>query len=128
MPVRVDRVGKLDTLLIAYIWSTFDDRHEPAAPVIDSLELRVDAHNIHLDANGGTPAQFGIMRPVVGGPAARNSRPLVQRTDLATLRTIAAAQDLEVVAHAGSVDLHYRLWDDQRKALDQLLRSLGNEP
>jgi hypothetical protein len=125
--VRVDRVGKLDYLLIAHIWSTFDQRLDPGQPPIDSVELRADGRSIFLDPSGGTPADFGIMQPV-GTPKGRTVKSLVYRTDLATLGRVAAAQDLAVLVHSRNAEPHYKLWDDQRQALNNLVRSFGAEP
>ncbi len=123
----VNRGGKRDCLLIAYIWSTLDARYEPARPVADSLVLVADDRRIRLDASGGTPADFGIVR-AVGAPAGRTVKPLVFPTDLATLRFIAAARSLEIGAQVGEELVSYTLWDDQRKALDRFVRFLNGEP
>jgi hypothetical protein len=122
----VNRGGKRDCLLIAYIWSTLDARYEPARPVAESLVLVADDRRIRLDASGGTPADFGIVR-AVGAPAGRTVKPLVFPTDLDTLRFIAAARSLEVQARVGDETVSYMLWDDQRKALDRYVRFLNGE-
>ena len=54
----VNRGGKRDTVLIAYIWSTLDARYEPARPVADTLVLVADDRRIRLDASGGSPGDF----------------------------------------------------------------------
>ncbi len=69
----VNRGGKRDCLLIAYIWSTLDARYEPARPVADSLVLVADDRRIRLDASGGTPADFGIVR-AVGAPLGKDGQ------------------------------------------------------
>ena len=95
-------------------------------PVADSLVLVADDRRIRLDASGGTPADFGIVR-AVGAPPGRTVKPLVFPTDLATLRFIAAARNLEVQAKVGEDVVSYMLWDDQRKALDRFVRFLNGE-
>ena len=122
----VNRSGKRDCLLIAYIWSTLDARYEPARPVADILTLVADDRRIRLDAGGGTPADFGIVR-AVGAPEGRTVKPIVFPTDLGTLRYIAAARSLEVQAQVGDDVQSYMLWDDQRKALDRFVRYLNGE-
>lgn len=122
----VNRVGKLDYLLIAYVWSTFDERHEPARLVIDRVQLLADGRAIQLEASGGTPADFGMTR-AVGAPSGRTVKSFVYRTDLGTLRMVADAQDLQVQAGGSDAEQNYKLWDDQRKALDQLVRSLEEQ-
>jgi hypothetical protein len=122
----INRGGKRDCLLIAYIWSTLDARYEPARPVADSLVLVADDRRIRLDATGGTPGDFGITR-AIGAPAGRTVKPLVFPTDLATLRYIAAARTLLVQANVGEETVSYALWEDQRRALDRLVRYLNGE-
>ena len=122
----VNRVGKLDYLLIAYVWSTFDERHEPTRLVIDRVQLLADGRAIQLEASGGTPADFGMMR-AVGAPSGRAVKSFVYRTDLATLRMIADAQQLQVQAGGSDAEQNYKLWDDQRKAFEQLVRSLEEQ-
>jgi hypothetical protein len=122
----VNRGGKRDYLLIAYIWSTLDARYEPARPVADSLILVADDRRIRLDTSSGTPADFGIIR-AVGAPKGRTVKPLVFPTDLDTLRYIAAARNLQVQGNVGDDVVSYMLWDDQRKALDRFVRFLDGE-
>jgi hypothetical protein len=122
----VNRVGKLNYLLIAYVWSTFAERHEPSQPVTDRVQLLADGRSIELDARGGSPADFGMMRPV-GAHSGRPVKTFVYRTDLATLRLVADAQELQVQTTAGDVVQKYKLWDDQRKALDLLVHSLDEQ-
>jgi hypothetical protein len=124
--VTVNRGGRRDCLLIAYLWSTLDARYEPARPVADALVLVADDRRIRLDARGGTPADFGIVR-AVGAPPGRTVKPLVFPTDVATLRYIAAARSLQVQTTVGDEVLDYILWDDQRQSLDRFVRFLNGE-
>jgi len=124
--VTVNRGGKRDCLLIAYLWSTLDARYEPARPVADTLVLVADDRRIQLDARGGMPADYGIDR-AVGAPSGRTVKPLVLPTDLATLSYIAAARYLQVQSNVGDEVRSYRLWDDQRSALDRFVRYFNGE-
>ena len=124
--VSVNRGGKRDCLLIAYIWSTLDARYEPARPVADSLILIADDRRIRLDSSGGAPADFGINR-AVGAPPGRTVKSLMCRTDLATFRFVAAAHSLQLQGNVGDDVVSYMLWDDQRKSLDRLVRVLDGE-
>lgn len=122
----VNRGGKRDSLLVAYIWSTLDARYEPARPVADSLVLVADDRLIRLESGGGTAADFGIIR-AVGAPPGRTVKPLVFPLDLATLGFIAAARNLQIQAKVADQDVSYILWDDQRTALDRYVRFLNGE-
>jgi hypothetical protein len=126
MAVTVNRGGKRDSLLIAYIWSTLDARYEPDRPVAESLVLVADDRLIRLEGSGGTAADFGIIR-AVGAPPGRTVKPIVVPMDLATQRFIAAARNLQIQAKVADQVVSYILWDDQRKALDRYVRFLEGE-
>lgn len=122
----VNRGGKREYVLIAYIWSTLDPRYEPAKAEADALLLVADDRRIRLTANGKTPADLGIAQPV-HAPADQTLKPLVFATDLATLRFIAAAHSVQVQTTVAEAAVTYELWVDQRPALDRLVRYLDGE-
>jgi hypothetical protein len=122
----VNRGGKLEYVLVAYVWSTLDPRYAPAAERADSILLIADDRRIRLDAAGKTPADLGIARPV-HAPPGQDSKPLVFPTDLATLRFIAAARSLAVQTQVGEDTVTYDLWDDERRALDRYVRFMDGE-
>ena len=122
----VNRGGKREYVLIAYIWSTLDTRNEPAKADADALVLVADDRRIRLSANGRTPSDLGIARPV-DAPSGQQVTPLVFPTDLATLRFVAAARSLQIQTAVAEVAVSYELWEDQRPALDHFVRFLGGE-
>jgi len=122
----VNRGGKIQYVLIAYVWSTIDARYAPASALADSLLLMADDRRIKLSANGKTPAELGIAR-AVQAPAGQDVKPLVFPTDLDTLRFVAAARSLAAQATLGEDTVSYELWDDQRRALDRYVRFLNGE-
>jgi hypothetical protein len=122
----VNRGGKLEYLLVAYVWSTLDPRFAPAPASADSILLIADDRRIRLDANGKTPSDLGIARPV-HAPPGQDIKPLVFPTDLATLRFIAAARSLAVQTQLGEDTVTYDLWDDKRRALDRYVRFMDGE-
>jgi len=122
----VNRGGKIDYVLIAYIWSTLDPRYEPAKADADALVLVADDRRIRLTANGRSPADLGIAR-AVDAPQGQQVAPLVFPTDLGTLRFIAAARSLQVQTRLAELAVSYDLWDDQRPALDRFVRYLDGE-
>ncbi len=125
-PAAVNRGGKRELVLVAYVWSTLDARYEPATSATQSLILVADDRRIKLDANGKTPSDLGIAQAVYV-PAGQLVKPLVFPTDVATLRFIAAARGLQVQAKLDDVVIAYELWDDQRAALGRFARFLGGE-
>jgi hypothetical protein len=122
----VDRGGKLEYVLVAYVWSTLDPRYAPASALADSILLIADDRRIRLDTAGKTPADLGIAQPV-HAPPGQDIKPLVFPTDLATLRFIAAARSLAVQTQLGEDTVSYELWDDQRRALDRYVRFMDGE-
>ena len=122
----VNRGGKREYVLIAYVWSTLDPRYEPATANAEALVLVADDRRIRLTANGKTPSDLGIARSV-HAPADQALKPLAFPTDLATLRFIAAARSLQVQTTVADVAVTYELWQDQRPALDRLVRYLDGE-
>ncbi|HMI37687.1 MAG TPA: hypothetical protein VK505_08695 [Steroidobacteraceae bacterium] len=122
----VNRGGKVEYVLIAYVWSTLDALNAPAPGLADSLLLVADDRRIKLSANGKTPAELGIAR-AVHAPPGQDTKPLVFPTDLDSLRFIAAARSLAVQTMLGEDTVSYDLWDDQRAALDRYVRFLNGE-
>jgi hypothetical protein len=122
----VNRGGKLEYVLVAYVWSTLDPRYAPASALADSILLIADDRRISLDSNGKSPTDLGIAR-AVHAPTGQDVKPLVFPTDLATLRFIAAARDLAVQTQAGEDTVRYELWDDKRRALDRYVRFMDGE-
>jgi len=123
----VNRGGKRDYVLIAYVWSTLDPRYEPANVDPDSLVLVADDRRIHLTANGKSSADLGIGR-AIHAPSGRGAKPLAFPTDLATMRFIAAARSLEMQAKSDDTIVTYTLWDDQRGSLDRFVHFLEGTP
>lgn len=122
----VNRGGKLEYVLVAYVWSTLDPRFAPAPAAADSILLIADDRRIRLDANGKTPRELGIARPV-HAPPGQDVKPLVFPTDLPTLRYIAAARSLAVQTQLDEETVTYELWDDKRRALDAYVRFMDGE-
>lgn len=122
----VNRGGKVEYVLVAYVWSTVDARYAPASALADSLLLLADDRRIRLSANGKTPSELGIAR-AVHAPPGQDAKPLVFPIDLATLRFVAAARSLTAQATLGEDTVSYELWDDQRRALDRYVRFQNGE-
>jgi len=116
----VNRGGKLEYVLIAYVWSTLDALNAPAPGLADSLLLVADDRRIKLSANGKTPGELGIAR-AVHAPPGQDTKPLVFPTDLDSLRFIAAARSLTVQTMLGEDTVSYDLWDDQRLLCGRVL-------
>jgi len=121
----VNRSGKVQYVLIAYVWSTLDERYDPIVGT-SALVLVADDRRIRLSANGKTPQDLGIAQPV-RAPAGQELKPAVFPTDLDTLRYIAAAHNLAVQTGAEGESFDYELWEDQRAALARFVAYLNGE-
>ncbi len=130
----VNRSGRTDYVLIAYFWTTFDPHGQlhsgrgraRDAPESEQLVVVADDRRIELTLEGHSARDAGIGLPVHAPPATA-AMPNVYRTDLATLRFMAAARHLAVLQGAEAPDSTYEIWDDQRAALSALVRVLSGE-
>jgi hypothetical protein len=111
----VNRAGKREYVLVAYVWSTLDARFSPVNSARE-LVLSADDRRLVLSANGKTPSDLGIARPV-HAPKGQKLVPLVFPTDLDTLRFVAASRALSVQVGSEGDELAYGLWADGRPAL-----------
>jgi hypothetical protein len=121
----VNRGGKVEYVLIAYLWSTLDPRFADVLNA-DSMLLVADDRRIVLNANGKQPSDLGIAE-TVQAPPGQNLKPMVFATDLATLRFIAAARKVALQVVAGEDAYGYDLWEDQRAALGRFVEFLNGQ-
>jgi hypothetical protein len=121
----VNRGGKVEYVLIAYVWSTLDPRIAQP-PGTDALLLRADDRRIELNANGKQPSDLGIGR-WVNAPPGQVAKALVFSIDLPTLRFIAAARSLSLQTGASDDSFDYELWDDKRSALARFVQFLNGQ-
>jgi hypothetical protein len=114
----VNRGGKTDYVLVAYDWTTFDEhgRSGETLPATTGLVVAADDRRIALTLTGHSAHDVGIGTPVHPPPVS-SAEPDVYRTDLDTLRFIAAARHLAVLRRADDPSSAYEIWDDQRAAL-----------
>ena len=121
----VNRAGKMDYLIVAYRWSTVDTRLETDhSGSTDVLVLSADDRRIELRSASGSARDFGIDKPVHPPPGPRHP-PVVYRTDLASLRFIAASRQLSLQTGAGELAPRFDIWEDGRAALDGFVSSQG---
>jgi len=114
----VNRSGKTDYVLVAYDWTTFDEhgRSGETPGATTALVVAADDRRITLNLAGHSAHDVGIGTPVHPPPAG-SATPDIYRTDLATMRFIAAARHLEVLKQSDAAATAYPIWDDQRAAL-----------
>jgi hypothetical protein len=124
----VNRSGKTDYVLVAYHWTTFDEHGRSGeAPIpAEGLVIAADDRRIALTLAGHSAHEVGIGTPVHPPPVS-STTPEVYRTDLATLRFIAAAGRLSVLKQGDDPSMAYQIWDDQRGALGAFVDLLSGK-
>jgi hypothetical protein len=125
----VDRTGKIDYILIAYFWTTFDPHAregDAQAQRPDDMLILADDRKIHLVKADRSAHEVGIDEPV-HAPTVGPGSPNVYRADPMMLRYIAAARTLRVQTLRGDTELNYDIWDDRRAALAEWVRHLDGE-
>jgi hypothetical protein len=124
----VNRNGKVSYVGIAYFWSTVDPRmRTDPLPAPEPLILQADDRRIELRLQGQSPHDAGIGVPV-HAPPGTVATPHVYGIDLATLRYMAEARQLVVLADSNGALLRYPLWEDHRAALRAFVRRMGGGP
>lgn len=123
----VNRGGKVSFVGIAYFWSTVDPRmRTDPLPAPEPLILQADDRRIELKLRGQSAHDAGIGVPT-HAPPGPPVMPDVYGIDLPTLRFIAEARRLTLLADSGGTRLSYRLWGDQRAALRAFVRRMSGE-
>jgi hypothetical protein len=135
----VNRSGKIDYVVIAYFWTTFDPHGQDGDSAArknsegnaggnrrpDDLIIAADDRRIRLVPQERSPHDVGIEEPV-HAPSVGTGPPVVYHADPATLRYIAAARHLSAETRTGDIELNYEIWDDRRAALSEWLQHLGD--
>lgn len=116
----LDRGGRIDYVLLVYVWSTIDPRNDPGtAARAAGLALVADDRRIAL-----LPLDDpGQSLPPIDRPPVRHFVAAIYRTDLATLRYLIAARYLSLLRSRDGEGARFELWDDERASLAQLVRS-----
>jgi hypothetical protein len=119
--VNVNRSGKVEHLLLVYLWSTVDPRVRPEREwTAQSVVLLADDRNVIFERDSRTPIQAGISRPL-HAPPARDLRAQLYRVDPQTLHFIATSQRLKLVLEDKEAAGAFYLWQDGRQALGDFL-------
>jgi hypothetical protein len=125
----VNRAGKIEYVLIAYFWTTFDPHGrdgDAGSRHPDDLVVVADDRRIHPVRLDLSAHEAGIEERVHAPPVGAGV-PTIYRTDPATLRFIAAARDLSAQTSTGDTELQYELWEDRRAALTAWVRHLDGD-
>lgn len=116
----LDRGGRIDYVLLVYLWSTIDPRNEPG-PLASTADLVLVADDRRIAL---IPFEDpGQSLPRIDRPPVRHFAAAIFRTDLPTLRYLIAARYLSLLQGNGGEEARFELWDDERASLAQLVRS-----
>lgn len=114
----IDRNGRIDYVLIVYLWSTVDPRNVATSAMSEeSLILAADERRIVLRpfADGTQPI------PPIDRPPVRHFTAALYRCDRETLRYLGAVRHLSLLRYEGRDSARFELWDDQRASLAALV-------
>ena len=122
----VDRAGRIEYVIVAYVWSTLDERLDPERRRDTStLVIAADDRRIELTAPVTSPDEVGIADPVLPPPGPLR-QPQVYRIDFATLRFLAAARRVSLLLGTGPLAPTYDVWSDGRPALGSFVDYVGD--
>lgn len=120
----IDRAGKIQLVLIAYFWTTFDPHAQDDVQHPDELTLIADDRRITLTKLNRTAHEAGIEERV-NAPAVGSGPPVLYNADLATLRFIAASRSLSAHTRTADTEMDYSVWEDRRPALAQWVHEVS---
>jgi hypothetical protein len=121
----VDRSGRIDYVLLIYLWSTVDPRNEDGGAATSSADLALAADDRLIPLRPmDDPAQAA---PPIDQPPVRHFTARIYRTDPATLRYLAAVRHLALLRGGGRDQARFELWDDERGFLTALVDSEGRD-
>ena len=116
----MDRNGHTGYVLLVYLWSTVDPRYEPhARDSAADLVLAADDRLIPLHPI----TDAGQRLPPLDRPPAPHFAAAMYGTDLPTLRYLTSAHHLALLRAETGGEARFELWDDQRAALADFVRS-----
>jgi hypothetical protein len=113
----IDRNGKLQYVLVGYVWSTVDIRLDDERPDERSpITITADDRRFALTPTERSAHDVGLdltPRP----PPGPHRRGQLYLTDLPTLRFLATARDLRLQVGTSDTAASYHIWRDGRDAL-----------
>lgn len=116
----MDRNGHTEYVLLIYLWSTVDPRYEPGArDPKAALVWAADDRLIPLHTLSDPASRL----PPLDRPPAPHFAAALYATDLPTLRYLTSARHLALLRDEGGGEARFELWDDQRAALAEFVRS-----
>ncbi len=117
--VSVNRSGHYEFLLLAYSWSTIDQRLAPAAPSGNVLFILADGRVIRLHRDLRSLRDAGV-GAAYGKPLHARDAPRIYPIDGATLRFIARSRSVKIGFEGDTDERPYALWQDARARLEEL--------
>jgi hypothetical protein len=116
--VSVNRSGKYEYVLLAYLWSTVDPRLGADRHPGQNMILLADDRAIRLVRDGHSLHEVGISTPL-HAPEHVRGQPRIYRTDLDTLKFLARARRVRLLLEGDEDPRPFDVWTDGRNALRQ---------
>lgn len=116
--VSVNRSGKYDYVLLAYLWSTVDPRLGADRHPGQNMILLADDRAIRLVRDGRSLHEVGISTPL-HAPEHVRGQPRIYRADLDTLKFLAQARRVRLLLEGDDDPRPFDVWQDGRSALTQ---------
>lgn len=116
--VSVNRSGKYEYVLLAYLWSTVDPRLGADRHPGQNMILLADDRAIRLVRDGHSLHEVGISTPL-HAPEHVRGQPRIYRTDLDTLKFLARARRVRLLLEGDEDPRPFDVWTDGRDALRQ---------
>ncbi len=115
----VNRSGRYEYVLLAYVWSTIDPRLGADVHPGETLILIADDRAIRMVRDGRTLREVGIAKPLLA-PQHTRGPPRIYRTDRDTLKFVASAHRLRLQLEGDGDARPFEVWQDGRRELAQL--------
>jgi hypothetical protein len=117
---QIDRSGKAQTYLVAYLWPNLPESlcHLSRSAFAQNLEFVADGTLIHLEPAGQVPPELGNASRLLA-PLAANFERAVYLTDLKQIESIGKSRELKL--RIGVDANSFELWGDPRASWRELV-------
>jgi hypothetical protein len=121
-PARIDRSGRIQYVLVAYLWSVGTGADLPAANA-DRLLIEAGAQTLTLQSIGHSVSDLGVQQPIHPPPLG-TAIPYFYIVDIPTYRAIATRQKVNLQL-PGTPIRTYTIFDDHFRAFAEFVRAIS---
>jgi hypothetical protein len=120
-PARIDRSGKIQYVLVAYIWSV--GGADPAGANADRLLIEAGEQILTLQSSGHAASDLGLHQPIYPPPLG-TAVPYFYLVNMATYRAIATSTRVSLQL-PGIPPRTYTIFEDHFRALAEFVRTVS---